>query len=222
MFANRKGDNVDINDIPNTKQYKELIMHYEAGLNLALNIINVLLKEREFYTGEKITDHIKSRIKTFASATKKLKKKGYAIDCANIEKHVHDMIGIRIICPLLNDVYKVVKMIRKNDVMTILEEKDYITNPKKSGYTSYHLLVRIPVSFLNKTKDIELEIQVRTLAQDFWASEEHMISYKFDGLVPDEIKNELKTIAEDMTRLDNKMVELSEFMKDYKEKEEDY
>ena len=213
---------MDINDIQNTKQYKELIMRYNAALDSVLNTIDILLKERQFYTNEVIVDHIKSRIKGFDSATTKLIKRTYDVNCENIEKHVHDMAGVRIICPFLSDVYKVVRMIKKNDIMTITEEKDYIAHPKDSGYTSYHLLVKIPVSFLNHTKDIEVEIQIRTLAMDFWASLDHQIRYKFEGDVPAEISNQIKTISKDMTRLDTKMLKLNNIMKDYKEEQDKY
>lgn len=213
---------MDIYDIQNTKQYKEMIMKYTAGLNLALNSLNILLKEREFYTGEIIVDHIKSRIKTFDSSITKLIKKNYEVNCENLEKHVHDLAGIRIICPFLSDVYKVVKMIKKNEMMTIIEEKDYISHPKDSGYTSYHLLVKLPVSFLNHTKDVEVEIQIRTLAMDFWASLDHQIIYKFEGDVPTDIVNQIKTISKDMTRLDTKMLQLNNIMKDYKEEQDKY
>ena len=213
---------MDINEIQNTKQYKELIMKYNAALDSALNTIDILLKEREFYTGEVIVDHIKSRVKSFESATNKLIKRNYEVNCENIEKHVHDLAGVRIICPFLSDVYKVVRMIKKNDMMTIIEEKDYITHPKDSGYTSYHLVVKIPVSFLNHTKDIEVEIQIRTLAMDFWASLDHQIRYKFEGDVPADISNQIKTISKDMTRLDSKMLTLNNIMKDYKEEQDKY
>ena len=213
---------MDINEIQNTKQYKELIMKYNAALDSALNTIDILLKEREFYTGEVIVDHIKSRVKSFESATNKLIKRNYEVNCENIEKHVHDLAGVRIIFPFLSDVYKVVRMIKKNDMMTIIEEKDYITHPKDSGYTSYHLVVKIPVSFLNHTKDIEVEIQIRTLAMDFWASLDHQIRYKFEGDVPADISNQIKTISKDMTRLDSKMLKLNNIMKDYKEEQDKY
>src|SRR5574344_1146419 len=208
---------MDIDDIQNTKQYKELILKYNAGLDFALTQVNILLDERKFYTNEVIVDHIKSRIKTFDSAVGKLQKREYEVNCTNIENHVHDMAGIRIICPFLSDVYKVVKMIKKNEMMTIIEEKDYISHPKDSGYTSYHLLVKLPVSFLNHTTDVEVEIQIRTLAMDFWASLDHQIIYKFEGDVPTDIVNQIKTISKDMTRLDTKMLQLNNIMKDYKE-----
>lgn len=213
---------MNTNDIQYTKQYKELIMRYNAALNLCLNELNILLKEREFYTGEVITDHIKSRIKSFDSAISKLVKKNYDVSCANLEAHVHDIAGIRIICPFLSDVYKVVRMIKKNDVMTVIEEKDYITHPKESGYMSYHLIVKIPVSFLNKTKDMEVEIQIRTLAMDFWASLDHQICYKFDGLVPDDIMKQMLTISKDMNKLDTKMLKLNNIMTSYKENQDKY
>jgi putative GTP pyrophosphokinase len=206
-----------VNSIQSTKQYQELMMKYNAGLNLALNIINTLLEERNFYTDEIIVDHIKSRIKTFDSATNKLIKRNYEVSCSNIKDHVHDMAGIRIICPFLSDVYKVVKMLKKNDVLIIKEEKNYIDKPKESGYRSYHLLVWVPVSFLNKTENIEVEIQIRTLAMDFWASLDHEIRYKFEGDVPDTISKQMETISKDMNHLDSKMLKLNNIMKDYKE-----
>ena len=213
---------MDINEIQNTKQYKELIMRYNAALNLCLNELDILLQERKFYTGETIVDHIKSRIKTFDSATNKLIKRNYEVNCANIEAHVHDLAGIRIICPFLSDVYKVVRMIKKNEVMKVTEEKDYISHPKDSGYMSYHLLVTMPVSFLNRTKDIEVEIQIRTLAMDFWASLDHQIRYKFEGDVPEDISNQMKTISKDMNHLDAKMLKLNDIMTSYKEEQDKY
>lgn|SRR5574344_1006775 len=213
---------MDIEDIQYTKQYKELVLKYNAGLNLALNLINILLEERKFYTGEIIVDHIKSRIKSFDSCVNKLVKKNYEVNCDNFEFHVHDFAGIRIICPFITDVYKVIRMIKKNDVMKITEEKDYITHPKDSGYMSYHLLVKIPVSFLNKTKDVEVEIQIRTLAMDFWASLDHQIRYKFEGSVPEEISTQMVTISKDMNHLDAKMLELNDIMNNYKEEQDKY
>src|SRR5574344_967141 len=128
---------MDIDDIQNTKQYKELILKYNAGLDFALTQVNILLDERKFYTNEVIVDHIKSRIKTFDSAIGKLQKREYEVNCTNIENHVHDMAGIRIICPFLSDVYKVVRMLKKNENLKII----LITQKKAVICLTIYLLV---------------------------------------------------------------------------------
>jgi len=204
-------------DIKQTKQYNELMIRYNSALNLVLNQLDILIKEREFYTKEVIVDHIKSRIKSFDSAADKLIRRGYEVNCTNIEEQVRDMVGVRIVCPFLSDVYKVVKMIKKNNAMKIKSEQDFIEDPKESGYRSYHLNVLIAVSFLNRTREVEVEIQIRTLAMDFWSALDHQIRYKYPGNVPENIEKEMHDISNSMMLLDDKMVSLDEKMKKIKE-----
>lgn len=175
--------------------------------------ISILLQDFEYKNKYNPVEHIKSRMKSYDSASKKLISRGYEVTVKNIEEHVHDMIGIRIVCGFLSDVYKIVEMIEQSDQITVRNKKDYISNPKESGYSSYHLLVYIPVYLIDGVKLVEAEIQIRTLAMDFWASLDHKISYKFQGQVPDEIKTDMYKCAEDINELDRKMLTINNQMK---------
>ena len=132
-------------------------------------------------------------------------------------QHVHDIIGIRIVCSFLSDVYDIVDIIKSSKQFKIKEEKDYIKNPKSTGYMSYHLIVLVPI-YLNETVEyIEAEVQIRTSAMDFWASIDHKIQYKFPSEIPEEVKNEMFNCAVDIRKLDEKMYQLNEIVNKYKE-----
>ena len=193
----------------------ELMLKYEFAMDTLNTQINILLKEFSFRNHYNPVEHIKSRIKSEESALNKLKSKGYDLTLYNIINHVHDMIGIRIVCSFLSDVKDIVEIIEKSKRIKIKERKDYITTPKESGYTSYHLIVYIPI-YLDKEEYIEAEIQIRTVAMDFWASLEHKINYKFPNEVPKEIIDELYNCSLVTKVLDTKMQSLNNFVNQYK------
>lgn len=193
-----------------------LMLKYELALNKIETELNILIKEYEFKTKENPVDHIKSRIKTRESAIKKLELKGYNITIDNLKKHIHDMVGIRIVCSFITDVYDIVNIIEKSKTVTIKDKKDYITSPKKSGYSSYHLIVQIPLFLENETEYIEAEIQIRTMAMDFWASLDHKIQYKFSEYLPDEVKQEMYDCSLAIKQIDNKMIGLNRIVNKYK------
>ena len=155
-------------------------------------------------------EYIKSRIKTPESIVKKLKRNGYESTIDNMVKHVNDIAGIRIICSYTQDIYQIADMIARQSDVTIVQVKDYIRNPKASGYKSYHMIVSIPIYLSEKRVDAKVEIQIRTVAMDFWASLEHKINYKFDANVPEHIKAELYACAGMVSELDAKMLSLNE------------
>lgn len=193
------------NDLFENNRVKELYLKYGFAKEKLETEIKILLEEYEYTENYNPVEHIKSRIKSFDSVIKKLIRKNYELTPENIENHVHDMIGMRIVCSFLSDCRNVVKLIKDSNLFQIKEEKDYISNPKDSGYLSYHLIVLVPIRFMNNTEYIEAEIQIRTLAMDFWASLDHKLRYKIDKKIPNNIIEEIYYISQDINNLDEKM-----------------
>lgn len=205
------------NTLLNEREILSLMLKYNFALQLLETQFNILIKEFEFKNKYNPVEHVKSRIKSEKSIIDKLNKKGYKVTAKNMIQHVHDIIGIRIVCSFLSDVYDIVDIIKSSKQFKIKEEKDYIKNPKSTGYMSYHLIVLVPI-YLNETVEyIEAEVQIRTSAMDFWASIDHKIQYKFPSEIPEEVKNEMFNCAVDIRKLDEKMYQLNEIVNKYKE-----
>ena len=163
-------------------------------------------------------EHISSRIKSKESIYKKLNKKGLAPTYENLVKTINDVAGLRIICSFIPDIYKIVEMLENMQDINVLKKKDYVTTPKESGYSSYHLIVSVPVNLSVGTIDVKVEIQIRTMAMDFWASLEHKINYKYDKNVPKSVKKELRDCAKMTQKLDKRMSNLGKsLMEDEKQ-----
>ena len=192
------------------ENYKEMFLKYDYALQNLLTELNILLKNYESI------EHIKSRVKTKESALEKLNRKGYPSDFENMVLHVHDMVGVRIVCSFKSDVYDIVRIIKNSKIIKIRKEQDFILNPKETGYSSFHLNVYVPIFLSDNIEYIEAEIQIRTVAMDFWATLEHKIRYKFDGIIPEEVSKELYNCSNEVKKLDNKMFTLNEIMKKYK------
>lgn len=191
---------------------EELMLKYEFAMETLETQLNILIKEFEFTHQYTPIEHIKSRIKSKESALKKLEKKGYDFTLFNIINHIHDMIGIRIVCSFLEDIYDIVNIIKHSPQFKIKEEKDYIKKPKSSGYISYHLIVLVPIYLNDRMEYVEAEIQIRTIAMDFWASLEHKIQYKFPKELPEKVKNELYQCSLNIKDLDHRMSQLNHFI----------
>lgn len=183
---------------------------YSSALKKTNTIVEILSDEFIHIHHYNPIEHIKSRLKTAESIVAKLKKNEHEVTLENVIKYVHDIAGIRIICSFTPDIYLIADMLSKQDGLKVLEIKDYIKNPKESGYMSYHMLVSIPIYLSECTEDIKVEIQIRTIAMDFWASLEHKIYYKFEGNAPAYIHHNLKSCAEMVAALDNEMWSLNE------------
>ena len=193
-----------------------LMLKYEFALEELITQLKIAIKEFEYKNKYELVEHIKTRIKTKESAIKKLESKGYDITVENLIKHVHDMVGVRIVCSFIPDVYDIVNIIEKSKNLKTKEKKDYIQNPKKSGYSSFHIIVEVPLYLENKVEYIEAEIQIRTMAMDFWASLDHKLQYKFSDVIPEEVKKEMYECSLAIKRLDNKMVGLHRIVNKYK------
>lgn len=161
---------------------------------------------------------IKSRIKTPESIIKKLKRKGLSYDIDAIVENIYDIAGVRVVCSFVEDIYVVAKMLSSQDDIKVLEIKDYIKNPKPNGYRSYHMIVEIPVFFAQCRKNMKVEVQLRTIAMDFWASLEHKMRYKKDIEGVSAVYKELKDCAEIIASTDLKMQEINKSISAMKEK----
>lgn len=190
--------------------WKEVILIYNSALKQVLTKLDILNDEFAHVHRYNPIEHIKSRIKTSESIVKKLKKHGRESTIQNMIEYVNDIAGIRVICSFTSDIYQIAEMISNQRDIKVLSVKDYIANPKPSGYKSYHMLVSVPVYLSDRIVDTKVEIQIRTVAMDFWASLEHKIHYKFEGNAPDHIKNELVECASMVSKLDERMLSLNE------------
>ncbi len=135
-------------------------------------------------------------------------------------EHCNDIAGVRIVCSFTSDIYEIAEMIGRQTDVTVISIKDYIKNPKTSGYKSYHMLVKIPIYLSDKTVDTKVEIQIRTIGMDFWASLEHKIYYKFEGNAPEYISRDLRECSEIVSMMDTKMLQLNEAIMQTKLEEE--
>jgi putative GTP pyrophosphokinase len=198
-----------------TEEWSHALMLYDAALkeiNTKLEILNNEFKLAHQYNP---IEHITSRLKTPQSIVKKLRRYGKGLNVESIIKHVNDVAGIRIICSFTSDIYRIADLISTRSDIKVLKIKDYIAQPKPNGYTSYHMIVSIPVFLSNITIDTKVEIQIRTIAMDFWASLEHKIYYKFEGNAPDHIRKELKECSELVSYLDQKMLSINEEIQNF-------
>ena len=190
--------------------WKEVTLIYSAALRQIETKMEILNDEFQHVHQYNPIEHIKARIKTPESIVKKLKRNGYESTIDNMVKYINDIAGIRIICSFTSDIYRIADMISEQRDIKVIAVKDYITFPKASGYKSYHMIVTIPVHLSDRTVDTKVEIQIRTVAMDFWASLEHKIHYKFEGDAPEHIKSELIECAKMVSDLDARMLSLND------------
>jgi len=190
--------------------WNEVTLIYNAALRQVETKIEILNDEFQHVHQYNPIEHIKARMKTPESIVKKLKRNGYESTIDNMVKYCNDIAGVRVICSFTSDIFRIAKMISEQRDIKVISVKDYITYPKASGYKSYHLIVTVPVYLSDKIVDTKVEIQIRTVAMDFWASLEHKIHYKFEGSAPEHIKNGLVECAKMVSDLDARMLALNE------------
>ena len=200
-------------------EWKTLMFLYDSALREINTKIEILNNEFLHVHNYNPIEHVKSRIKSAESIVKKLKRDGHEATVDNMVKYLNDIAGIRIICSFTSDIYKIADMISNQSDVKVLMIKNYIANPKPNGYKSYHMVVSIPIFLSDGPVDTKVEIQIRTIAMDFWASLEHKIYYKFEGKAPAYISEELKECADMVNMLDERMLSLNEASKALEEKE---
>ena len=183
---------------------------YNSALKEMGTKIEILNDEFQHVHQYNPIEYVKTRLKSPESIVKKLKRYGYEDSIQNMIEYCNDIAGVRIVCSFTSDIYRLADMIGRQSDITVLSIKDYIKNPKPSGYKSYHMIVTIPIFLSDRMVDTKVEIQIRTIAMDFWASLEHKIYYKFEGNAPDYISRDLRECAQMVSELDDKMLSLNE------------
>lgn len=204
-FLENKEEKLDVKEEP----FDKLMFFYKSALK-QLNIqMNIIKEEFQIMYNYDLIDHIDTRIKEPKSIIKKMEKKKYDKTYLNLIEKINDVAGMRIVCTLKDDIFFIRDLIKQMPDIHILKEKDYVTNPKPSGYSSYHMVVEVPVRLTQKTIYVKCEIQIRTLAMDFWANIEHKTKYKTEGKISKKESKQLISYAKAINKIDNNMMILS-------------
>lgn len=190
------------------QQYRELMQLYDAAIREVRTKLEVLDSEFRVRYARNPIHHIDTRLKSPASIIEKLKRKGYAPTLEAAEEHLTDIAGVRIVCNYLEDIYHVAELLLHQRDVELVRRRDYIEHPKESGYRSLHLVVRIPVFLSSHTELVPVEVQIRTIAMDFWASLEHQLRYKSDQETTQKLRQRLQKCAEASAALDVEMQEI--------------
>lgn len=196
--------------IKSLEEFDILMMRYDSALREIRTKLEILNDELSLTSEQSPISSISSRRKKPMSILEKLKRQNNEITLESIEDNLNDVAGIRVICSFVDDIYKVARMLVQQDDITLIQVKDYIQNPKSNGYRSYHMIVEVPVFFSYDKRPMRVEVQIRTVAMDFWASLEHQMKYKQDVDDADEIMAELKKCADTISDTDMKMLSIRE------------
>lgn len=188
--------------------YKDLMMTYTCALKEVQTKFEVLNTEFKVRHQRNPISSVTTRLKRTSSITEKLVRQNLPFSIETIEEHIHDVAGIRVICTYIDDIYTIAESLLKQDDVKLIQKKDYIANPKPNGYRSLHLIIKVPVFFADHRKEMKVEVQIRTIAMDYWASLEHQLKYKRD--IPDqgEIVARLKACAEAINATDEEMLKI--------------
>lgn len=197
-----KNEKLDVKEEP----FEKLMFFYKSALKQLELQMNIIKDEFKLIYNYDLIDHIDTRIKEPKSIVKKMEKKKYDKTYLNLIEKINDIAGIRIVCTLKDDIFFIRDLVKQIPDIHVLKEKDYVTNPKESGYSSYHMIVEVPVKLTQKTIYVKCEIQIRTLAMDFWASFEHKVRYKTKNDVNPKMSKELVNCAKMINKFDTKMI----------------
>jgi len=197
--------------IESAQPFMKLMMQYQCAMLEVQTKFEVLNTELSMDSDRNPIESISCRIKKPMSIVEKLKRKGVEVSLSSIEKNLHDVAGIRVVCFFPKDIYRLAEKICSQDDIRLIEKKDYIQNPKPNGYRSLHLILEVPVFFADEKKWMQVEVQFRTIAMDFWASIEHKVKYKKDiDASTSDIVEKLRGCAESIHSIDLRMQEISE------------
>lgn len=189
-------------------EFMQLGHVYESAMEVVKTYLGILDNEFNIKFQRNPIHNIESRLKSADSIMNKLLKKGIPFTIENARKYLLDIAGIRVTCCYINDIYVIAEMLSHRDDFVVLKQKDYIKNPKPSGYRSFHLVLNVPVHLSSSKTTVPVEIQIRTIAMDFWASLEHQLRYKPSGAITPEISEELRQCAERIAETDIQMQRL--------------
>ncbi len=189
----------------NSKTFNKIMFIYSVGVKELKNKLEIIKDEFEIFYDYNLIDHINTRIKKPESIKDKMEHKNLNLTYKEMIENVNDIAGIRVICPLKKDIFSIRDLIEKMDNIEILKEKDYVTKPKKSGYSSYHMILEVPIILSQKTMYVKVELQIRTMAMDFWASLEHSMKYKPKNELTKAQSKELVSYAKMINKIDSKI-----------------
>ena len=192
------------------EEFDILMMRYDSAIREVRTKLEILNDELSLLSEQSPISSVSSRRKKTFSILEKLKRQGDTISLKSIQENLNDVAGIRVICSFVDDIYKVARILVQQDDIKLIRVKDYIQNPKPNGYRSYHMIVEVPVFFSNEKRPMRVEVQIRTVAMDFWASLEHQMKYKQDIDNAEEIMRELKDCADTIAETDMKMLKIRE------------
>lgn len=195
-------------------EFDKMMMMYSCAINEVKTKLQVLNDELSITRKRNPIELIKTRIKKVDSIATKLKKKGLPLTVESVRNNLNDVAGVRVICAFIDDIYQVADMLIAQDDIRLIKTKDYIKNPKMNGYRSYHLIIEVPVFFSDHKEHVCVEVQIRTIAMDFWASLEHQVKYKKDIKDAESIVYELRACADVINRTDNHMQALRDRIKE--------
>ncbi|MFS1517466.1 GTP pyrophosphokinase family protein [Bacillus sp. SCS-151] len=209
------------NNLEQMRSFKKDLIRFMMSYKFALAEVNtkidILKQEFQYIHDYNPIEHTNSRLKSPESILRKIDRKGIGLSLPYISENIKDIAGIRITCSFISDIYKIKDMLEQQKDITVIECKDYIEYPKPNGYQSLHLIIQIPIFMSDREDLVPVEIQIRTIAMDFWASLEHKIYYKYNKEIPERIKNELKEAADTAAKLDKKMEDLHKEMNQIKQ-----
>jgi len=191
---------------------KNLLLVYEWGQQIFMTKLNILSQDLRIFQNISPIEHIKSRIKTPEAIAEKLHRMKVEITANSAKQYLTDISGFRIICPFAKDIYGLVEILTSMPDWKISMQKDYISNPKPSGYRSYHLIIDLPIYYSGKTEIIPVEVQIRTAAMDFWSTMEHQVRYKYKEHIPKHLSDELIICADKIAELDERMLLIHEII----------
>ncbi len=198
---------------PREDGFETAMFIYQSALAQMNSRIEVLNNELNHVYSYNPIEYVKSRLKTPESIMKKLRKQGHDVSIDDMIEYVNDIAGVRITCSFFSEIQFLAAMLARQDNLSVLSIKDYLGHPKESGYKSYHMLLLVPVALTDAVVPTKVEVQIRTMAMDFWASLEHKIYYKYEGNAPDYFARELRECASIISKLDVKMMSLNDAMK---------
>ena len=190
------------------KEFQKMMMMYSCAIKEVKTKLQVLNDELSIKRQRNPIEFIKTRVKQPDSIASKLRRKGYPVTVQSVFENLSDVAGVRVICAFIDDIYKVADMLTAQDDIELIKRKDYIKNPKMNGYRSLHLIIEVPVFFSDHKEQIRVEVQIRTIAMDFWASLEHQLKYKKDIDDAESIMYELRACADVINRTDYHMQSL--------------
>lgn len=192
-----------------SKTFEKLMFIYSVAIKELVTKVEIIKEEFKVFYNYDIIAHINTRIKKPESIIKKMQNKNCELTYSQMINSIQDIAGVRVICPLKKDIFTIKNLIVNLPGINIVKEKDYVTKPKKSGYSSYHLILDVPITLSQKVMYIRVEVQIRTMAMDFWASIEHKAKYKSNGAISKSASKELVKYAKIINKIDDRFIQIN-------------